>query len=278
MSIDPRLIDRRKTVAEDNAKRSVSRLLKFLMVVLVAGAGVWLVFSPWLSVSLVTATGIATSDGHSVLADEGVRAGTPMILISAGEVEAALLDDPWVSEASVRLDWPDRVVVEVAERSPVAWVKTGEGWTRRAIDGVSLPSGPKPGEGMARVEMATVPDRDAEKSPDLLGALEFVAALPPDLHEGTVVSRENEELWATVSGFRVRLGRSVEMAEKAVSLDALLSEGIAEGSTLILIAPTNPAVMGPSGDDATTGDEDPSGSEGEDGGEDGTTGDTNDDS
>jgi hypothetical protein len=27
MSIDPRLIERRKTVAEDNAKRNVSRLL-----------------------------------------------------------------------------------------------------------------------------------------------------------------------------------------------------------------------------------------------------------
>ena len=274
MSIDPRLMERRKTVAEDKAKRNISRLLKFLTVVMVVGAAVWILFSPWLSVGQVTATGIEASDAHVILADEKVTAGTPMFLIDASDVESALLADPWVAEARVDLDWPDAVVVEVLERVPTAWVRTGGGWTRRAIDGVAVPSKSEPGEGMARIEMPAIPDEDAETSRDLLGALEFVEALSERWQDGTVVTRHEGELWATVSGFQVRLGRSDEMAEKALSLDALLGEDLAKGSTLVMIAPTNPAVMTPSAEaddavEASGGDEE---------GEENATEDTNDDS
>jgi hypothetical protein len=75
MSIDPRLMERRKTVAEDNAKKNISRLLKFLMVVVFAGASAWLLFSPWLSVDRVETDGVNSSAANSILAELGVRAG-----------------------------------------------------------------------------------------------------------------------------------------------------------------------------------------------------------
>lgn len=263
MSIDPRLMERRKTVAEDNAKKNIGRLLKFLSLVVIVGAGVWVVFSPWLSVKQVVANGIETSAANSVLAESRVRAGTPMILLDASRVESLLLDDPWVAEATVRLDWPDTVVVEVVERTPAAWVRTEGGWTRRAIDGVALPSESEPDEVMARVDMAGISDDQVESSIELLGALEFVAALPGDLHAGTVVTLSDNELWATVSGYEVRLGRSDEMTGKALSLATLLEENIPEDSILTLIAPTNPAVMSPSSDDKDDGDTDNDGGNGE---------------
>lgn len=251
MSIDPRLIERRKDVAEDNAKRSMSRLLKFLALVVVVGSLLWLAFSPWLSVSRVTTTGIEVSSSHATLVDHGVVAGTPMILIDATEVEEALLEDPWVADANVALHWPDGVEVDVAERAPTAWVETAGGWTRRAVDGVALPSAPAPEAGMARIEMPGISDEEAKTSGDVLGALEFVESLPDDLHPGAVVTRFEGELWATVSGYQVRLGRATDMSEKALSLGALLEEAIPEGSTLVLIAPTNPAVMTPRARDET---------------------------
>lgn len=265
MSIDPRLLERRKTVAEDKAKRNVSRLLKFLLVVVMAGAVVWLVFSPWLSVSMVTTTGVLASDGHGILADRRVVAGTPMILIGARRVEDALLADPWIAEATVWLDWPDSVVVEIVEREPVAWALTERGWTRRAADGVALPSAEEPDDEMARIEMPGLDDAVAEESIELLGALEFVAALPPGLHQGTVVSLQEGELWAQVSGYQARLGRAVDLGEKALSLHALLEVGIPEGSTLNLIAPTNPSYAAPGGDDETPVEEDEEDSESPDG-------------
>jgi hypothetical protein len=102
---------------------------------------------------------------------------------------------------------------------------------------------------MARIEMPELADSDAKTSIELTGALEFVAALPVDLHSGTVITHHEEELWATVSGYEVRLGRSDDMAEKALSLTALLEEEPPNGSRLTLIAPTHPATLSPSADE-----------------------------
>jgi cell division protein FtsQ len=250
VSIDPRLVERRRTVAEDNAKRNVGRLLKFLVALVIAGGLVWLAFSPWLSVSQVDTTGIVSSAANSLLVERGVVAGTPMFQISEAATESALLDDAWIDEAEVSKHWPNRVTVDIVERTPVAWTKTASGWTRRAIDGVALPSATEPDPEMGRVEMPELADVAAPTTPDLLGALAFIDALPSAMRSDAVVSRHDGELWATVSGFQVRLGRAVEMREKALSLQALLQEQIPTGSTLVLIAPTNPAVMTPGGSDS----------------------------
>jgi len=245
MSIDPRLIERRRSVAEDNAKRNVSRLLRFLAVVVAAAAVVWVAYSPWLSVDIVETGGVSASPTHIILADYGVVAGSPMVSIDAGAVERALLEDPWVREAVVEMHWPDRVSVSVVERTPVAWTNTASGWSRRAIDGVALPSAETPEEGVGRVEMTELGKEESESSAEMLGALTFLAALPANLHDGTVVTVIDDELWATVSGYQVRLGRPVEMTEKALSLSALVAKPIPAGSTLVLIAPTNPATKSP---------------------------------
>jgi hypothetical protein len=255
MSIDPRLMERRKTVAEDNAKRSINRLLKFLLLIVAAGSLVWLLFSPWLSVSQVTTTGVSRSDSHAVLVDHRVIAGTPMILISAPAVEESLLGDPWVAEAEVMLRWPNQVTVDIVERFPVAWARSGDGWTQRAIDGVALSSAETPDDELAHIDMPGIGDDEATDSTEMLGALEFVANLDPRLQPGATVTFHEGEIWATVAGFQVRLGRADAMAEKAISLGALLQEDIPEGSTLVLLAPTNPAVMTPREEPTAEGEE-----------------------
>lgn len=251
MSIDPRLIERRQSVAEDNAKRNVGRLLKFLAVVVGVGALVWLAFSPWLSVSRVSTTGVRASEANAILADRGVVAGTPMIRVDVPATEAALLEDPWISGAEIELNWPDEVTVAISERSPVAWTMTADGWARRAVDGVALPSASEPDPEMAQIEMPELAEIAVPTTPDMIGALEFVAALPSTLHPGTVVTLREGELWATVSGYEVRLGRAAEMREKALSLVALLDTTPPAGSIVVLIAPTNPAVRQPGAADAT---------------------------
>lgn len=252
MSIDPRLMERRKDVAENNAKRNVTRLLKFLGLAMAVSFVVWLLFSPWLSVGRVDVTGVSVSDADTILMHEGIVVGTPMIRVRAGAAELALLGDQWIAEASVEMRWPNGVVVTVEERTAVAWVETSDGWARRAIDGVALPSEPTPDDEMARLEMTEVDDEKATSSVEVLGALEFIDALSPRRRSGAVVTTIDGELWATVTGFQVRLGRAIEMREKALSLDALLGEDIPEGSVLVLMAPTNPAVMTPQGEVETS--------------------------
>ncbi len=252
--IDPRLMERRKTVAEHRAKRNVARLIRALIGAAVLGSGVWVSLSPTFSVSQVRSTGVQASDAYEILVRHEVVAGTPMVLIRAGMVEEALEADPWISDARVHLAWPDEIVVRVVERVPVAWVLTDAGWTRRSIDGVALPSAPQPGEEFAWVELPEVASDEAHVSRLVLGGIEFAASLTA---HGARVFPDGVGLRALVGGFEVQLGRPVYMAEKARSLEALLKEPIPPGSTLILVAPTHPAIRPPPNDHkagATAGD------------------------
>jgi cell division protein FtsQ len=245
MTIDPRLAERRREVAEDRARRQVGRLVRLLVALGSVGALVWLMLSPLLSVDEVTPTGIRVSSAHAALVEHGVIAGRPMILIRPEGIEDALETDPWVKEAVIELEWPDRVVVTVEERVPTAWLATEEGWGRFAVDGVELSSSPEPDATLPWIELGPTGSDDGSR-PRLLGALEFADSLPEELREEARVRIESDgELWAEVAGFQVRLGRAVEMRAKALSLAALIREQPAPGSILTLIAPTHPAVTPP---------------------------------
>jgi cell division protein FtsQ len=245
MTIDPRLAERRREVAEDRARRKVGRLVRLLVALGSVGALVWLMLSPLLSVDEVTTTGIRVSSAHAALVEHGLIAGRPMILIRPEGIEDALETDPWVKEAVIELEWPGRVLVRVEERVPTAWLPTEDGWGRFAVDGVELSSSPEPDASLPRIELGPTGSDDGSRQ-RLLGALEFADSLPEELRQEARVRVESDgELWAEVAGFQVRLGRAVEMRAKALSLAALIREQPAPGSILTLIAPTHPAVTPP---------------------------------
>lgn len=241
MSIDPRLAERRREVAEDLAKRNVRRLLRFLAVITVIGAVVWFALSPYMSVTRVRAAGVVASDTHALLAEHNVVPGTPMVLLRAGQIRDAIEADPWVIAAEVKLGWPNDVVVRVTERVPRAWVETAGGWSRRSEDGAPIPSRNTPDNTLGWVRFPTLTPEEAAGSALVIGSIEFLQTLPPDLAVMTALRLESGELWAVVDGYQVRLGRPVEMREKAISLVALLEEDIPKSSVLTLIAPNVPA-------------------------------------
>lgn len=271
-SIDPRLADRRKEVAEDRARRNIKRLLRLIVFLGIMSAVVWLFLSPTLSADVVDVAGVGSSRANEILDEELVVTGRPLVLIRTNSVEDRLLSDPWIRSADVDIDWPNRVVVTIEERSPVAWVQTSGGWARRAVDGVALPGVDTPDDTMAHVMLPGVADANIYESFEVVGSLEFVAALPVSLSSNAVIEERGGELWAIVSGFDVRLGRPVEMEGKALTLATLLQENIIPGSEINLIAPTNPAVRPPGSgvgtddsDGSGTGDDGSSGGEGSDG-------------
>lgn len=241
MTIDPRLAERRAEVAEDRARRNVGRLLRFLLAIALVGGLIWFALSPWMSVSEISVDGVEMSHTEDLLTAHRFIPGTPMVLLRPGPLEAQLREDPWVRQAEVVLNWPTHVQVTVEERVPRAWVQTAQGWSRRSEDGVAVPSNPSPDDTLGRILLPEIDD-----DPDLIvGAIAFIHALPEALARGTTMRLEGGELWASVDGFEVRLGRAVEMREKAVSLLALFDRGLAEGTVVILVAPSHPATEDP---------------------------------
>jgi cell division protein FtsQ len=244
--MEPRLAERRKGVSEDRARGRLKWVLIIIAILLAVVGTAWLIRSPVLSIRSVTITGATMSHPDVVVAELGMGQGTPTIDVDAGAISAAVLEDPWVAEVSVAVGWPGTVTIAVVEHVEFAAVRAGDGWVRVAADGSVLRTEP-PTDGAPLIEIDTGPVSAGYDiaNPLILGALDFVEALPGDLSEGAVVETDGEGLVATVSGFTVVLGRPVEMEAKATVLAALLESGIDEGSSINLIAPLRPAVTNP---------------------------------
>ncbi len=101
-------------------------------------------------VVLVGAEGAARSVIERVLAS--VK-GQPTVAVSPQAVLKRLLAEPWVRDARIERQWPDRLVVTVVVRQPAAVYTDDRGETLVAADGTAL--GPVP-DGIAVDELLRV--------------------------------------------------------------------------------------------------------------------------
>ncbi len=252
MSVERRIEERRRLVAEERSRRRVLRLLAALALTSLIGAVVWVFHSPWLSVGTLEVTGVSSSDTARVLAEAGVTVGRPLFLIRATEVESRLTRDRWVAAATVDVDWPRTVRVTVEERTPLAWVELEDGWRRLAVDGVAVSDVEPFDLSMPRLRFTGLTVESAPESRDLLGALELVSTLGQPWAAGTELWVDETEMWGEVSGFTVRLGRATDMAAKARTLVALLEQRPDPGSVINVMSAANPTVL-PAGDGSEGG-------------------------
>lgn len=243
--VDPRLARRRRQVQEASARKRLKWTVGLLVVAVVAGLVVALFQSSWFSVANITVEGADRAAVEQILAESGIKEGISIVSVRAGDVEENLRLDPWIAEAQVRAVWPRSVEVVVVEHIPVARVRQGPTWLVSSRQGTVLSKGRDLVEPLIRIEVDDLALGSVIEDIDILGALEFVGALPIELKDGLVVDRAGDELTATVGGYEVVLGSSRDMAQKAVTLAVLLEEGIPDGASINLVSPLRPAVSNP---------------------------------
>ena len=242
--MEPRVAQRRKTVSEDRARKRLRWVLSAIAMIALVLGSFWLIRSPILSIRQVDVVGASQSDPRSVVSDLDMDIGTPTIDVDADTIATRILEDPWVRTANVEVLWPGSLVVEVSERTPLAPVLAGEQWVLVGRDGgvISVLDEPSSQDALVAIDQGSLVPGDAIVDPATIGALEFVHHLSMERRPGTLIRSEGVGLIAEVEGHRIRLGRPVDMAEKASVLDALLDTGIPDGATINLIAPLRPAV------------------------------------
>ena len=245
--MDTKLAERRKGVSEDKARRRLKWVLFLLVFILLVVGVAWLVRSPLLSISDVTVNGAVESDPMSVVADLGMGVGIPTMDVDGGAIERGVRDDPWVADARVIVAWPGSLTIDVVEHPPVSVVSRSGTWIAIAPGGALVEEASLPGADGSAIDIDVAPSNTGDTTDDanILGALEFIEALAPDLRGGTVVSLADDGLEAIVAGHDVRLGRPVEMDDKAIVLESLIASGLEQGAAIDLIAPTRPAVTNP---------------------------------
>lgn len=244
-TIDPRIANRRKQVAEERARGSARRVLRLLVLIGVVGAAIWVGRSPWFSVAEITVTGANHAGVDEILDAAGVTEGRPLLVVPARSAEAALVADPWVIDAAVSKIFPNLVEVAVIERTPTAIVSHRGVEAVVAADGVVVATQVSQELPITQSLEAIPGAGEVVTDPAARGGIEFFTALDPKYLADAYIQEIDGELWARIMEFDVRLGRPVDMAEKARSLSAVLDVGQTPGSVINVIAPARPTVAPP---------------------------------
>ncbi len=239
--MDRRFADRRREVGESHAKSGLVRSLGLLGVLSVVAFVVWLLHSPYFSVSEVRVEGEARSAAGELARNAGAEVGRPMILVNADAVTAAILTDPWVADAVTERHWPHLILIDVTERVPAAWVLTGGFWNLVSVDGNVLKTATGP-EGEERPIINGGAGLDDSV---VLAAVRFADALRKDLAVGAVLAVADGQITAVVMDYQVRVGGPEDVEVKAKALAAVLDTDPEPGSVITVIAPTRPAVAPP---------------------------------
>ena len=199
------------------------RVLLALAAVACVVGGVWLVFfSSVLAVSGAEVRGTDVLTSREVARAAEVPVGEPLATADLAAVRARVEDLVAVDSAQVSRDWPDRVRIEVTERTPVAAVSWEGQWRGLDDDGVLFRTWRSRPPGLPRVEM--VADTPVEA---LAGAAGVIAALPAD------VARRLDHLEVRTvdsitlhlrGGVLVHWGSGEQSADKARVLEVLLRQ------------------------------------------------------
>ncbi|MDJ0496820.1 MAG: FtsQ-type POTRA domain-containing protein [Acidimicrobiia bacterium] len=249
--IDPRLARRRRQVQEASARRRLRWMIALLVLAITVGLVVAVFQSSWFSIDSIVVEGDVRAPVMTLLEEAGIEKGVSVVSVRVNRAEEELIRDPWVAAAEVRVVWPRSVEVTVVEHVPIARVRideavTGEaGWVVASPQGVVLAVGEQLVDPLVELPTGVTTPGEVIADPLSLGALEFVAALPIELKPGLVVRPIEGGLEATVQGFVVELGTARDMAQKAVTLAALLDRGVAEGARINLVSPLRPGVTNP---------------------------------
>lgn len=214
--------------------------------IVIVGAAAWILHSSWLSVDRIEILGADRADVAARVAATGVGPGAIMIWVDAGEIEAAVLADPWVRDARVDRVFPDRLVVEVLERHPAVWIEGTASWMLVAGDGTILETSEEPDASVLRAYLVA-PDRIPGDQPEEAAWTEVVGmagVLDASLASEASLFLVGSELWLEVPGHRVRLGAPVDLGDKALVLQQLLEDpAVPFGAEIDLVAPSRPAVV-----------------------------------
>lgn len=243
---DPRISRRRKAVAKSKRRRVIGSSLGIVMV----GVAIWAAFwSPLLHVRHVQVMGATNTEPGAVRAAVDLGRGDNLLLLSTGEIAAAVEALPWVKDADVHRRLPATVRIKIEERRPALVVTVAAGsWTIDA-SGRVLDVGVT--EGLPTLTGAVVTrlvpgDRVTED--EVRAGLQVWRSLPrkvkPAVASVVAASPERVAL-ALRDGTIVRYGGADRLAAKNEVLTALLARLAEEGRTaayLDVSVPSTPAV------------------------------------
>lgn len=218
------------------ARRRRLKLISLVVaVLLVAGAGVWLVgFSSVFALRTVQVNGATLTGADNVRAQAKAPTGTPLSRVDTSQLATRVAALPAVASVKVTKKWPNTIVIEVTERVAVVQRVASSGYQWIDAEGNAFHSTAAAKTGLVTV---SVPEGDRRLYRD---AATVAAALSPALKQQTstlkVPSPDAISL-ALTKGRSVVWGSADQSALKSQVATALLS---VKATVYDVSAPANP--------------------------------------
>jgi len=204
--------------------------------VLLVGGSVAAAYSPLFAVEKITVVGVSTLDQATVEQALAGQLGTPLALVDASEVKAALLAFPLIETYALEAKPPHDLTVRIVERTPVGVIRSDAGYTLVDAAGVALSTTSDQPAGQPLLEIDGGADSPAFESAGLV-----VRSLPVDVRAaltGVTATTADDVTLTLSSGLTVAWGSSDRSVEKA----AVLSQALAANPGASSIDVTSPEI------------------------------------
>jgi cell division protein FtsQ len=247
--VHPRLWQRRLAVLGDAGRKRLRWVVGAVALLAVACVSVVVLHTPLLAVRHVTVHGAQHTGAASVLAAAGLDGNPPLIDVNPAQAAVAVERLPWVQRAVVVRRWPDSVVVQVTERTPVGAFAGAKGQVAQVdASGRVLAWEPAPAVGPALVGPVPV----GPPGTDVAGAdnpAVTVAATLPGAIAGRVTSVTVDRvgdvtLWLGTR-LEVRLGNDSALRAKLVALQSVMAGAAVPGGSEIDVTVPGAPTVGP---------------------------------
>lgn len=216
------------------------RLIQFavaLAAAVVVGVLVWLVaFSPVLAAREVRVSGNRVLQRQDVLASAGVTLGTPLLWIDPGRVADRVAGLPPVEAVTVARAWPNRVTIQITERTARLAVSYGTGYLLADAMGVVFEAVTHAPSGLVRVQA----DPDDQRALVDVGTVYSALSPTTAAQVSSIQAPSRDSIVIRLrDGSRIMWGSAEDSAAKSGVVDGLLPHG---GSVFDVSAPSHPTI------------------------------------
>lgn len=190
-------------------------------VVVLVGGSAAAAYSPLFAVRKITVVGASALDPLAVESALSAQIGTPLALVDAGEVKAALVAFPLIETYALEARPPHDLTLRIVERTPIGVIESEAGFTLVDAAGVALSTTPTRPEGQPVIEVAGGIESTAFESVGLV-----VRSLPDEVRSAVVAVRATtlDDVTLTLgSGLTVVWGSADQSVEKARTLSTAMA-------------------------------------------------------
>jgi len=180
--VHPRLKARRFAVRQDAGRRRALWTVVLGGVLLVGIAAVGILATPLFAISTIRYSGIVYTDQERLAEITGALRGKPILTADLEGAKRRIEALPWVRYATVEMDFPHTVVVQIAERTPIAtYLGEDNQWRVIDIDGrvIAVLEG-QPVDYLA-INGAGPALQEGEFAPDYARIAQLIISFPPQL-------------------------------------------------------------------------------------------------